>query len=354
MPRAKSRTCPTTRRSRPPRPADPTCFACGLFAPIPTRNLLGPLKATHFGVGDVEGFDISLTGSLAAGRGLVVTNRPLTARTAFDHTRVEGDLPTGWEAELYRNGELLGFAKADGSQRYVFDNVQLLYGENRVRVVLYGPQGQVRMRDEIYNVGQDDVPKGKTWYWVGANQPDRDLITLEKPPDEPGQPKAQAAVSIEHGLDARTSVGVLARAMLIGDERLTFVEGTVRRSVGGALIAVSAARESNGGTAAHAQILGKLGPVYINVDAIIANDFHLQGGDTVSSREGRLSLDVPLKVGKSIMPVQVEAHVTERVDGSRLIEAAARMSASVDRFNLGTSLSYRRISSPLALDPARN
>ena len=72
--------------------------------------------------------------------------------------------------------------------------------------------------------------------------------------------------------------------MLIGDQRLTFVEGTVRRSVGGAMIEVSAARESNGGTAAHAQILGKFGPVYVNAEALIANDFHLRGGDTVETR----------------------------------------------------------------------
>ena len=50
--------------------------------------------------------------------------------------------------------------------------------------MLYGPQGQVKERDEMLNVGQDNVPKGKTWYWVGANQPGRDLITLEKPPDD--------------------------------------------------------------------------------------------------------------------------------------------------------------------------
>ena len=74
----------------------------------------GRCKATHFGFGDVEGFDSGLTGSAAAGRGAVITNRPLTARTAFDRTRFEGDLPTGWEAEIYRNGELLGFAKPDG------------------------------------------------------------------------------------------------------------------------------------------------------------------------------------------------------------------------------------------------
>src|SRR3954466_9644867 len=147
------------------------------FRSDPDGQLLGPLKATHIGFGDVEGFDSRLTGATAAGRGAVITNRPLTARTAFDRTRIEGDLPTGWEAEVYRNGELLGFAKADASQRYVFDNVQLLYGENRVNIILYGPQGQVRSREEVSNVGQDNVPAGKTWYWAGFNQPGQDVFT---------------------------------------------------------------------------------------------------------------------------------------------------------------------------------
>ena len=40
-----------------------------------------------------------------------ITNRPLFNPTAFDKTRFEGDLPAGWEAELYRNGELLAFAR---------------------------------------------------------------------------------------------------------------------------------------------------------------------------------------------------------------------------------------------------
>jgi hypothetical protein len=320
----------------------PSLLRLRAFRSDPDGHLLGPLNATHFGVGDVEGFDSSLTGTVAAGRGAVVTNRPLTARTAFDRTRVEGDLPTGWEAEVYRNGELLGFAKADGSQRYVFDDVQLLYGENKVRVVLYGPQGQVREREQIYNVGLDNVPKGKTWYWIGANQPGRDLITLEKPPDELQLPKAQATASLEHGLDARTSVGVLARAMLVGDQHLTFIEGTVRRSFGGALIEMSAARESSGGSAAHAQILGKIGSVYVNAEALIANDFHLRGSKEESLREGRVSLDAPVKLGKAMLPAHVEAHLIDRTDGSKVLETAARLSTSIDRFNLGTELRYRK------------
>jgi len=320
----------------------PNLLRVRAFRSDPDGHLLGPLKATHVGFGDVEGFDSRLTGTVAAGRGAVLTNRPLTARTAFDRTRIEGDLPTGWEAEIYRNGELLGFAKSDSSQRYVFDDVQLLYGENTIRVVLYGPQGQVREREQLLNVGQDEVPKGKTWYWVGANQPGRDLVRLEKPPDQAALPSAQASVSLEHGLDTRTSVGVLARAMLIDDQRLTFVEGTVRRSVGGAILEVSAARESQGGTSAHAQLLGKFGPVYVNVEALIANDFHLRGGEAQTLREGRIALDAPVKVGKLLLPIHADAHLADRADGTRVLEAATRLSANIDRFNLGTEVRYRK------------
>ena len=320
----------------------PSLLRLRAFRSDPDGHLLGPLKATHFGFGDVEGFDSHLTGSVAAGRGAIITNRPPTARTAFDRTRVEGDLPSGWEAEVYRNGELLGFAKSDASQRYVFDDIQLLYGENRIRVVLYGPQGQVREREQIYNVATDNVPKGKTWYWIGANEPGRDLVTLEKPPDDLQQPKAQATASLEHGLDARTSVGVLARAMLVGDQHLTFVEGTVRRSIGGALLEVSAARESNGGRAAHALMLGKIGTVYVNAEALIANDFHLRGGKEESLREGRIALDTPLRLGRAILPAHAEAHLIKRTDGSGLLETAARLSASIDRFNLGAEMRYNK------------
>jgi hypothetical protein len=322
----------------------------------PDGELLGPAKATHFGFGDVEGFDSRLTGSVASGRGAVITNRPLTAQTAFDRSHFEGDLPTGWEAEIYRNGELLGFTKATADQRYVFDNVQLLYGENQIRIVLYGPQGQIRQREELINVGQDNVPPGKTWYWAGFNQPGRDIFTLHKPPDGTDLPKAQATVSLEHGIDDRTSVAALARMMLIDDQRVTFVEGSVRRSIGLAMVEVGAARESNGGTAARAQILGKIGPVNINGEALIANDFHLHGGRLESVREYRMGLDAPVTIGRTVLPAHAEVHLADRQDGTKQLDAAARLSANFQRFNLSTGVVYRKqylaphVSSPGELD----
>jgi hypothetical protein len=308
----------------------------------PDGGLLGPLHATHLGAGDVEGFDSGLTGAVSSGRGAVITNRPLAIRAAFDRTHFEGDLPVGWEAELYRNGELLGFAKASGGQRYVFDDVQLLYGENHIQIVLYGPQGQVRTREETIDIGKDNVPAGKTWYWAGFSQPGRDLVTLEKPPDGLPLPKAQATLSLEHGIDARTSVGALARMMLIGDERVTFVEGSVRRSIGAALVEVGAARESGGGMAAHAQVLGKVGPVYVSAEAILANDFHLQGGPRESVRDVRATADVPLKIGHAMFPVHADVHYVDHRDGTSQLDAAARLAANLNRFNLATDLTYRR------------
>ena len=75
------------------------------------------------------------------------------------------------------------------------------------------------------------------------------MFTLHKPPGRRRTfRRAQATVALEHGIDDRTSVAALARAMLIDDQRVTFVEGSVRRSVGLAMIEVGGARESNGGT----------------------------------------------------------------------------------------------------------
>ena len=307
----------------------------------PDGHLLGPAKATHFGLGDVEGFDSKLTGTSTYGRGAVITNRPLATQTAFDKSHFEGDLPAGWEAEIYRNDELLGFAKPTSDQRYVFDDVQLLYGENRIRIVLYGPQGQVRQRDETIDVGQDNAPPGKTWYWAGFNQPSRDIFMLQKPPDGQALPKAQASVALEHGIDERTSVAALAREMLIGDEHVTFVEGTVRRSFGRALVEVGAAKESNGGKALRAQLLGRIGSVNVNAQALVANDFHLNGGYLETIRDYSVALDAPLKIGRAVLPAHTDVHLTDR-GGTRQLDAAARLSANFDRFNLAAGVSYRK------------
>ena len=312
------------------------------FRSDPDGGLLGPLDATHFEVGDVAGHDSRLLGAGSNGRGVAVTNQPLFTPTSFDRTRFEGDLPVGWEAEIYRNGQLLGFAENNGNQRYQFDDVQLLYGENRIDIVLYGPQGQVKTRSETVNVGQENVPPGETWYWAGVNQPGRDLVNFFKPPDDPNIPRGRATLSVAHGIDQKTSVGVTVQALLLEDERLTYVEGTVRRSIGAALVEVAVARDDKGGMAARAQMLTRIGAVNLGAEAIVACDFRLNGLERKSVREGRITLDAPLKIGRTLVPVHGDIRYSERGDGTRHLEAAVRLSSHINRFNLAGDVRYRR------------
>ncbi len=311
------------------------------FRSDPDGGLLGPLNATHFEIGDVTGHSSKLLGSGINGRGAAVTNQPLFTPASFDRTRFEGEMPAGWEAELYRNGQLLAFAGAGDDQRYHFDDVQLLYGDNRIDIVLYGPQGQIRTRNETVNIGQENVPSGKTWYWAGINQPGRDLVNFNAN-DDPNRPKVQATAALAHGIDTKTSVALLVQAVELEDERVTYVEGAVRRSIGGALVEIAAARDNRGGTAARAQLLTRIGGVSLSAEAVAVRDFRLNGQERRSVREARLSADAPIKLGRTVIPAHADARFSERGDGTKYLEAAARLSSQINRFNLAGDIRYQR------------
>jgi len=281
------------------------------FRSDPDGGLLGPLDATHFEFGDVTGHSSKLLGGASNGRGLAVTNQPLFTPASFDRTRFEGDL-------------------------------QLVYGDNQIDIVLYGPQGQIRTQNQTINIGQDNVPAGKTWYWAGVNQPGRDLISFMEVGQDPNRPKVQATVALAHGIDTKTSVSLLVQAVDLEDERLTYVEGAVRRSIGAALVEVAAARDTRGGTAARAQVLTKVGGVSLSAEAIAANDFRIEGRERQTLREARLSADGPIKLGRTRIPGHADVRYVERGDGTRYLEAAARLSSHINRFNLSGDLRYRR------------
>jgi hypothetical protein len=313
-----------------------------LFRSDPDGGLLGPAHATHVGIGDVEGFASKLSGTAAFGRGAVISNRPVAALTAFDKSHFEGDLPAGWEAEIYRNNELLGFARSSAEQRYTFDNIQLLYGENRIRIVLYGPQGQIREREEIVDVGHDSAPPGRLWYWAGVSQPGQDMLRLHRPPEGGPLPRGQATLALEYGIDKRTSVAAVTRAIEIDQQRLLIAEATIRRSIGLALAEVGAAKEAGGGTAARAQLLGKIGPAYINAEGVIASNFHLHDSRPETRRDYRVGIDIPFKLGKQDFPTHADVRLTKRDDGSKNLEATTKFSANISRFNLSAIGRYER------------
>ena len=95
--------------------------------------------------GDVSSFGLPLTGG-GGGRGVRFSTAPLSRPDLFDITVIEGDALPGWDAELYRGSELIDFQRIGDDGRYQFDDIPLGFGNNQLRVVLYGPQGQVEER----------------------------------------------------------------------------------------------------------------------------------------------------------------------------------------------------------------
>ena len=69
------------------------------------------------------------------GRGLFVSNTPLNRPTRFGTTIMRGALPLGWDAELYRNGQLLAYQGDSVDGRFEFE-VPLVHGNNDLEVVL--------------------------------------------------------------------------------------------------------------------------------------------------------------------------------------------------------------------------
>jgi hypothetical protein len=214
----------------------------------PGGDLLGPLNATHFALGDVSTNSTPLGVQTTAGRGAYVTNRPLNRPASFDRTTFRGELPDGWDAELYRNDQLIGYVQSRGDGRYEFIDVQLQYGQNRFEVVLYGPQGQIRRDVKMIPVGLDSIPPRETYYWAAVQDAGRDLINL-KGVEFNEFLGWRGGFGLERGIDPKTSVAASWFTSMLRGQRQHYLEGSVRRAIGPTLVELASAANLAGGYA---------------------------------------------------------------------------------------------------------
>lgn len=333
----------------------PTNVRFRAYRSDPDGGLLGPLQATHVAFGDVEGIGSAIATATPTGRGAMITNRPLFQSVSFDRTQFSGELPPGWDAELYRNGELVAFATPAGNGQYRFDDVALGYGDNRFEIITYGPQGQVKRRTESLTVGPGAVPPGETHYWAGVVDPGRDLLNLQRGQAPPQRDAGwRAAASIEHGLDRRTSVAALVQSLSVDDQRVTYVEGNVRRSVGPAVVEIGAARDDRGGVALRGQALAKIGATNLSWSSFWSRDFAARPEGATAIGEHRFSIDAPLKLGgDAVLPLHGDVRLINRKDGGRSLEVNGRTSIMLSRFNLAAIARFRQDRTDSSL-PARN
>lgn len=328
----------------------PETFRFRAYRFDPEGGMLGPLNATQVAAGDVEAFSGQLTGGGGVGRGVTISNRPLNRPTRFAETTLRGAMPIGWEAEVYRNGQLLAYQGDRGDGRYEFD-VNLIYGMNELEVVLYGPQGQIRHDRSSIPVGTNSLRPGETEYWAMVLEQDRDLIGFFNNPDllESGW---RYGVGVERGLDKRTVLGVSANSLVTEGRRRTYAELNLQRAIGPMLVEMTAAQELGSGRAYHINAIGRLGKVNFQAETLwIDGGFTSSLVDSGVRREHSLRLDSTLHLGKAaMMPLQASFRQMTTDEGQTVNEVLTQASLIMRGISLTGELSYTKTSDGGSID----
>ncbi len=332
----------------------PDSLRLRMFRIDPDGGLLGPLKATQVALGDVETLRGALAAQGAYGRGLFISNRPPDLPARFGVTTLRGALPAGWDAELYRNGELRAYQADRGDGRYDFADIELLLGQNDFEVVLYGPQGQIRHERSSVPVGIEAIPVGKTWYWAGLIEDSHDLIDFTGHFADP-QTGWRWGVGVERGIDRRTSAGIEYHSMILTGRRQDYLEATLRRSLGGLLVETSAAQQLGAGRALRAKALGKLGPVGFDAQALWSDGgFDSELVKAEQNREYSLRLNSTVSLGRWRLPVEGGLRQLRTRTGRTVSEWTARGSLRMARVSLGAEWLHRSVAGPGAASAADN
>lgn len=327
---------------------EPNALRARLYRKDPDSGLLGPLRATELALGDVSSMPSRLTAQSVSGRGMSLTNRPLGQASQFDTMSFHGDLPQGWDAELFRNGDLIGLSRGVSEGRYRFLDVPLVYGSNLFEIVRHGPQGQVRRERHSYEVGPSAVPPGTFWWWADMVEKNRDLIGLVSSSSQRAEWRRN--MGAEYGLGKRTSVAVSLHHSASGNSaRQTIVEAEVRRGVSTMTLTATGAADMSRGRALMLSGLGRAAGFRFSFNTLFNRGLNSDHVDKATRISRTLTLDRDLNIGRLLLPLHFDLGTLRQVDGGRSNSIAMRTSATVG--GISASITARLARSAMAARP---
>lgn len=322
----------------------------------PDGDLLGPLKATEFQLGDVAtgALPIGLRG--VSGRGAFVTNAPLEQASIFDSVDLRGDLLDGYEVELYRNNTLIGSTRTPVNGQYAFLQVPVDFGLNVFRLVFYGPQGQRREVVRKISVGDGRLAPGQFIYSFGAAQKDTNLFGVRGPRFSPAPDFGawRATAQLGYGLSRAITATLGAASWESGGKHHWLAATGLRTGIGATALRLDLGLQDGGGHTVEVGLGGKLLGL-----AYSLNHAEYGGGaiDEVRAftadplrRASELNLNTTLHFGSGtnarIMPITSQLRRIEFADGRLLTDAALRTTLPLGGVLISNTLDYNRVSAP--------
>jgi len=228
----------------------------------PSANLLGPLRATEFSLGDVAAPSLSLVTGSALGRGGFLTNRAVTSSPNFDVHTLSGDSLPGHQVELYRNGVLVAFQTVDAAGRYNFADIPILYGKNTFRLVFYGPQGQTEERVETISASSAMLKKNALEYTFAAQERGERFLGIQKRETNEFPNALQLVGGLRYGLASFYTFGASIAQTRLEDGVHRYLATSSNADVLGVLGETNFAKDmKTGGWASSLSLLGGAGGV---------------------------------------------------------------------------------------------
>lgn len=305
-----------------------------------------PFNLKLLQLGDISTKTARLAQGSVQGRGVLFTNASHKNKVNFDSLTVEGIAEAGWEAELYRNNQLIGYQIVSDTGEYRFDDVQLNYSRTAIKVVLYGPQGQIEEREEIYNISRDMLRPGEVVYEVGLLDSAHDLIPVgeKEIARESGFAKN---LNVEYGVNSKlTAFGTLSDLPTeAGGQR--FASMGLKFSLFDALGAVEAYRSIDGGSAVDFNFSRGLMGTNLNFRASLLNDFesNIVGyGDSADELRVRANASRSFRLPFGALGLQLGLNYERQENGLTQtdFDTAQNLSFSKFRFSHNTSSNFNQ------------
>ena len=140
------------------------------------KEIKNSLMPTEISFGDVIATQVGNSYSSQYARGVKVSNNVTNRKIVNNQVNLSGAIQPGWDVELYRNEILIDqqLSLADG--RYIFDNIDLLFGANNFELIFYGPQGQVERKSDYYFVDGNQLKQGQGNYELSVTEQGKQLL----------------------------------------------------------------------------------------------------------------------------------------------------------------------------------
>jgi hypothetical protein len=309
----------------------PSSLRATLYRQDPYGNVFGVPQLSEVMIGDVIGTGSNLLQGTGNGRGITLSSYPVGDSDEYDKTSFQGNLPPGWQAELYRNDILLVFTGSNASGEYFFKDVPVVFGKNDFKVVLYGPQGQREESRRSINASGFVVPKGKVYGRFSLVQRDTSLIEFSNKLGRAAERPLQFGGDFKIGISNNISGGAGFSSFVKDQKRYWYGSLSGQANFGDVKTDLSIATGSTGGIATQAavQIPFSNGGVRLRY-AEIGEKFSTERFLTGTKRAIDAGIDYSFKFGNGrSIPLSLNSQWNSRYDGSSNLAVTAQTGISL-------------------------